>query len=142
MPILNTAQNDLTTRTRALYLPLRNPNFCSEGLPVLYTANYRWPHFALTVATRYPVICVDSDYTSLPPTQASLHGARTTKLKTIDSIRSEDYLSAYLSLRPTHIKNDTDRYTVSVVFTIMSINTLQFRIHFPIPSFLIGRIND
>ena len=106
MPILNTAQNDLTTWTRALYLPLRNPNFCSEGLPVLYTANYRWPHFALTVATRYPVICVDSDYTSLPPTQASLHGARTTKLKTIDSIRSEDYLSAYLSLRPTHIKND------------------------------------
>lgn len=35
MPILNTAQNDLTNRTRALYLPLRNPNFCSEGLPVL-----------------------------------------------------------------------------------------------------------
>ena len=51
-------------------------------------------------------ICVDSDYTSLPPMQASLHGARTTKLKTIDSTRSENYLSAYLSLRPTHIKNN------------------------------------
>ena len=61
MPILNTAQNDLTTRTRALYLPLRNPNFCSEGLPVLYTANYRWPHFALTVATKCPSICIDSN---------------------------------------------------------------------------------
>ena len=41
MPILNTAQNDLTNRTRALYLPLRNPNFCSEGLPALYAANCR-----------------------------------------------------------------------------------------------------
>ncbi len=39
MPILNTAQNGLTTRTRALYLPLRNPNFCAEGLPALYAAN-------------------------------------------------------------------------------------------------------
>ena len=39
MPILNTAQNDLTNRTRALYLPLRNPSFCAEGLPALYAAN-------------------------------------------------------------------------------------------------------
>ena len=37
MPILNTTQNNLTTRTRALYLPLRNPNFCAEGLPTLST---------------------------------------------------------------------------------------------------------
>lgn len=47
MPILNTAPNDLTTLTRALYLPLRNPNFCAEGLPALYAANRRWPRFAL-----------------------------------------------------------------------------------------------
>ncbi len=39
MPILNTAHNHLTTRTRVLYLPLRNPNFCAEGLPALYAAN-------------------------------------------------------------------------------------------------------
>ena len=62
MPILNTAQNHLTTRTRVLYLPLHNPNFCSEGLPVLYTANRRWPRFALTAATKCPSICIDSNY--------------------------------------------------------------------------------
>ena len=39
MPILNTTQNNLTTRTSALYLPLLNPNFCSEGLPALHAAN-------------------------------------------------------------------------------------------------------